>query len=140
MKPGEARARKQILEAQRAARGERMERFLRDGGDVEQVQPELIPTEDDRAAADRELRQALHEVERLDRHSRRRTKLMDSKVIPAMAKVIYIDRVLRLDPLERAGLRPRQLAALSMIRPSDLQTKLGELRRAAVPAEKRATP
>lgn len=129
MKPDEARARRKLTMAAEAARGERLERFLREGGDREVVRPELIPTHEDLVEADRGLRAGLAAAGRRER-GRRRADLLDHKVIPALARVIYLERVMALDPLARAGLRPTQLVALSSVSRADLQTKLGEIRRA----------
>jgi hypothetical protein len=121
VKPREVRAMRVRQEQERAARGKALEEFLHSGADTTKVQRELIP-------AERDLREALREYRRSARvwagaRGVKRMRLLDETMI-ALARIVYLERVLALDPLERAGLTPAQLVALSRIHPDDLRARL----------------
>jgi hypothetical protein len=97
------------------------------GGAGERPIPEVIPEPEDLVDAQRELREACRQADRAPRGPARNRK-MDAKVIPAMARVIYLERVMELDRLERAALTPRRLRDFMDITRDDLQGKLTELR------------
>jgi hypothetical protein len=96
MKPAQARRLREAREAAQAARGEALEAFLRTGEPADAVRPELI-----RAEA-----------------GKRRRALDDVK--NAMARLVYVERVLDLDDLERAALTPTDLYRLSFVSREDL--------------------
>lgn len=100
------------------ARGEALEAFLRTGEPRDEVRPDLIPD----AAAHRD---AVREVRRLARVANRaprgprRNGLLD-ELVAAMRRLIYVERVLDLEPLERAGLTPARLVVLSRTGAADV--------------------
>ncbi|HEY4094509.1 MAG TPA: hypothetical protein VGM33_03315 [Baekduia sp.] len=110
-----------------AARGEALTAFLKGEEPTTKVVPELIPTE-------KHLREALGEVRRLSRAAERQSKgsrgrgrKMDQLVF-AMGRLVAIERVMEMDPLQRAGLTPARLAVIAdSIRPDDLRARLASL-------------
>lgn len=96
------------------------------GGAGEKPIPEVIPQPEDLDDAQRVLRRLLRQADRAPRGPARSRKM--DLVIPAMARVIYLERVMKLDQLERAALTPRALRDLMDITRDDLQGKLTELR------------
>jgi hypothetical protein len=118
VKPAEVRRLIRAQEQAREARGEALETFLRTGEPRDVVRPELIPD----AAAHRE---AVREVRRLVRlanrapRGARRSGLLD-ELVAAMRLLIFVERVLELEPLERAGLTPARLVVLSRTSVADV--------------------
>lgn len=96
------------------------------GGQGERPIAEVIPQPEDLDDARRELRRRLRQADRAPAGAPRQRKL--DLVIPAMARVIYLERVMKHDRLERAALTPRALRDLMDISRDDLQDKLTELR------------
>lgn len=126
MKPNEVRRRRQMVERQRAARGEALEEFVRGGGDTAKVDPALIPGQDELEAAQRTVRKLLRKAERTPRA--KRAKVLDELVV-AMARLVFCEAVMALDPLERAGLAPARLVQMSRgITSEVLQVRLAEWR------------
>jgi predicted component of type VI protein secretion system len=121
VKPNEARRRRLQEKAAATARGDALEAFLRGGGDSAEVRPDLIPTAEDHVAALREYRKAARLV--AGALGVKRARLMDGLVF-ALARIVYVERVLALDPLERAGLTPARLVMLSKVHPDELQERL----------------
>ena len=123
MKPHEARARRQAREMEKVARGEKLEAYLTCGGDMEKVVPELIPTDRDRTEAFRAYRRAARLAAGETAGTGKSQRLLDRTMI-ALAHIVVIERVLALDPLERAALTPARLVQLSVISPADLRRRL----------------
>ena len=110
------------LEQEKAARGERLEEFLRNGGPVDRVVPELIPTEKDRDALYAQIVKGFRLAERQPRGAGRNRKL-DALVAP-LARLESVERILALDPLQRAALTPQRLAVIAQsITPQDVHTR-----------------
>jgi hypothetical protein len=118
VKPAQARRLREAREAAQAARGEALEAFLRTGEPADTVRPELIPGAAEHREASRQVREA---VSRADRAGAVKYRKAISDVRNAMARLIYVERVLRLDPLERAALTPTDLYRLSFVSPEDLE-------------------
>jgi hypothetical protein len=119
VKPAEARRCRQAAERQRAAHGERLEHFLRTGQPRDQVNPDLIPTDADHREIVRRVRSLCRQAERTPRGPRR-AGLLDELLL-AMARQVFVERVVGLEPVDRAVLTPARLVALSVIEPGDLE-------------------
>jgi hypothetical protein len=130
VKPEQLRAARKaqaILDAtENAARRQMIEAVIHNGAGEHPI-PELIPKPEDLDDAQRELRRACRQADRAP-HGVARARKVDAGVIPAMARVIYLERVMKLDLLARAALTPRQLRDFMDITRKDLQDKLTELR------------
>lgn len=126
MSPADVRRRARALEKATAEeRGEQLTAYLKAGGDPDQVVPELIPTEEDRVRLERAIRQGANRAAKHPRGKARNRKV--DALIPLVAELCVVERVLALDPLERAGLRPSQLAAMAVASPGEMYGKLAEL-------------
>jgi hypothetical protein len=119
MKPNEARAMARAQEAARKARGEALEHFLRTGEPRDEVRPDLIPDAADHREASREVRR-LTNLARRAPAGPRRNGLLD-ELTRAMRRLIYVERVLELDPLARAALTPARLVMLSSTSAEDVR-------------------
>jgi hypothetical protein len=117
---------RRMVEEQRKVRLEALEEHLRAGGDPDVPKAELIPTEEDRVRLEREIRTIANQAANQPKTSKRRKKLLD-RAIPLVAELCVVERVLALDPLERAGLRPSQLASMAHTSPTEMHGKLAEL-------------
>lgn len=109
-------------DAARAARGEALEAHLQAGGETSAVVPELIPTDGDLTDATRDVRRLIRRAERAPRGPRR-NKVLDDLVV-AIGRLVFVERVMELDRLERAGLTPARLVVMSKIGPDDLRARL----------------
>jgi hypothetical protein len=118
MKPDQARRLRQAREAAQAARGEALEAFLRTGEPADMVRPELIPGAAEHREAARAVREAVSRASRADVSKRR--KALD-ELTRAMARLVFVERVIDLDELERVALTPARLFALSFVSPGDLE-------------------
>jgi hypothetical protein len=119
MKPNEARRMARAQEAAKAARGEALEHFLRTGEPRDVVRPDLIPDAADHREASREVRR-LTNLARRAPAGPRRNGLLD-ELTRAMRRLIYVERVLELDPLARAALTPARLVMLSSTSAEDVR-------------------
>lgn len=127
MKPQEARRRRKLAEQQVAARGAALEAFLKGEEPANKVVPELIPDEAALTRALGDVRKLVRASERQPRGSSGRGRKLDQLVL-AIARLVAIERVLAMDPLERAGLTPRRLAVIADgVRPDDLRERLAVL-------------
>lgn len=126
MKPKEARARRAAAAREREAAGERLTAFLAGGGDRSQVVPELIPDDADHVAANRAVRQLIRQAERQPRGAARTRKV--DELIAAMARLVFVERVMALDALERAGLTPARLVVMARVREDDLHARLRQMK------------
>lgn len=127
MKPPEARRRRQAAEAQVAARGAALEAFLKGERPTSGVVPDLIPDEVEGRRALRDVRRLALAAERHPKGSSGRGRKMDQLVF-AVGRLVAIERVLAMDPLERAALTPRELARIADgVRPEDLRARLASL-------------
>jgi hypothetical protein len=118
VKPAQARRLREAREAAQAARGEALEAFLRTGEPADTVRPELIPGAAEHREASRQVRVAVSRAGRAD--VSKRQKALD-ELTRAMARLIYVERVIALDDLERAALTPAALFRLSFVSPEDLE-------------------
>jgi hypothetical protein len=125
VKPRDARAAVKSREAIAAARGVELEHRLRTGEELDAVVPELIPDEDDLVVVLRDLRKALQVAKRRPKGAAR-SKALD-EAIGLIARLVYVERVLALDRLDRASLTPRRLSALSTVTKPTLQTRYGQM-------------
>lgn len=127
MKPKDARALVRAREDMEESRRRALEHRLRTGGEeLDEPIPELIPTEEDLAAAWRRLRKGMRRAIAVPRGPRR-SKVLDNEVIPAIARIVYLERVLKLDELDRASLTPRRLRVLSTVTKPAVQTRYGQM-------------
>jgi hypothetical protein len=119
MKPREARAMVRAQEAAREARGEALEHFLRTGEPRDEVRPDLIPGAPEHRVASREVRR-LTNLARRAPAGPRRNGLLDELTV-AMRRLIFVERVIEMDPLLRASLTPADLVRLSTTTADDVQ-------------------
>jgi hypothetical protein len=117
VKPAQARRLREAREAAQAARGEALEAFLRTGEPADTVRPELIPGAAEHREAARRVREAVSRAGRAE--AGKRWRALDD-VKNAMARLVYVERVLDLDDLERAALTPTDLYRLSFVSREDL--------------------
>lgn len=114
MKPAEIREMRQRQEAERVARGRALEEFLLTDAPRDKVVPELIPDSIALAFADREARKLIRLIERTPRGGRR-VRLMDELLLEVMPRLVFVQRVMAKDELERAALTPADLVMLSRV-------------------------
>ena len=134
MKPQQARAMRLRQDAERAARGDALESYLQSGQPTTTVQPDLIPDGTALTVARREVRSLVRRAERTPRD--RRGDVLDDLLF-ALARLVFVERVMAKDRLERAALTPARLAVMSRVSPDDLRRRLSELQgepRVAVPS------
>lgn len=115
--------RKKLMQAERS---KRVEEYLRDGGDPDKVIPELIPTHADAVRLEHEIRDMARKAEKHPASTAARHRKIDA-LIPLVAELCVMERILALDPLVRAGLRPRQIAEMAKTSPQEMYGKLAEL-------------
>jgi hypothetical protein len=118
VKPAQARRLREAREAAQAARGEALEAFLRTGEPADTVRPELIPGAAEHREASRQVREAVSRAGRAGVSKRQKAR---DELVRAMARLIYVERVIALDDLERAALTPAALFRLSFVSPEDLE-------------------
>lgn len=126
MKPDELRRRRKREEHSALVRGERLEAFLRSGEPVDAPTPELVPTPEDKTHTLRRYRRLVRLAAGEMRGTRKHAQFLDRAVVE-LARLVWIERVLALDPLERAALTPARLTALSVVDPDELRRRLGDL-------------
>lgn len=129
LRPASERRKFERKEAERikAARGEALEEFLRTGQPSDKVVPELIPTAETRDAVYKEVVAAIRLADRQPRGPRRNRKL-DAVVAP-VARLEAIERVLALDPLQRAALTPQRLIVIAgNVSPADVHARFLSVR------------
>jgi hypothetical protein len=127
MKPNEARRRHRSVEHARAARGRALEAYLAGDGSREAIVPELIPDSKDLGDARREVKRLARLAERTSREVKGRRL---DELICALARLVFVESVLALDPLERAALTPSRMLRMSReIGVQDLRARLGRLQR-----------
>lgn len=117
MKADEARRIRRARDAQRENRAHGLEDFLRTGERTDRVRPELIPDSTAHTVAVREVRRLVRVAERTPRGKRAR-KLDELRA--AMRWLIYVERVMALDPVERAALTPAALSVLGRVSREDV--------------------
>lgn len=118
MKPADVRALRQRKEAARETRARTLEDFIATGERTDRVVPELIPDDVAHAVAVREVRKAIKLADRTPQGPRR-AKLID-ELRAAMRWLIYVERVMALDPVERAALTPARLVVLGRVGREDM--------------------
>lgn len=126
MKPHEIRAMRQAQDAARQARGRALEDFLQSGEPTDRVRPDLIPDAAALSVAAREVRKLVRMAERTPQGPRR-MKLLD-ELIGAMARLVFVERVMAKDELERAALTPAALVVLSRVGRDDLAALYDRMR------------
>lgn len=124
MKPAEARALRLAKEAAVKAADERLLEYVSGPARAERIVPELIPRAEDEVKAIGAVRRLARQAERTTRE-KRGPKL--DELAEALRRLIYVQRVLAMDPLERAALRPSQLIELTRIDRSVLLAKMKAL-------------
>jgi hypothetical protein len=124
VKPAQARRLREAREAAQAARGEALEAFLRTGEPADTVRPELIPGAAEHREASRQVREAVSRAGRAGWG--KREKALD-EVVRAAARLVFVERVLNLDELERAALTPAALYRLSFVSRDDLRRLLARM-------------
>lgn len=114
--------RKKLMQAERS---KRVEEYLQGGGDPDKVIKELIPTHADAVRLEHDIRDQARKAERQPKGKARDRKI--DALIPLVAELCVMERILALDPLVRAGLRPRQIAEMAKTSPQEMYGKLAEL-------------
>lgn len=122
MKPHEARAMRLRQDQAKAARGAQLEEYLHNGGATTEVVPHLIPTEADLQQAVGEVRALVRRANRTRKGSRR-MKVLD-QLVSAAGRLVFVERVLELDRLERAALTPARLVAMSKLGAGDIRERM----------------
>lgn len=128
MKPNQARAIHQREQQRRATLGDALADYK---GDRSVVVPDLIPNEQDLSNALRHVRKLANQTERTPMGPRRRKKLDD--LMFAVARLVFLERVMELDSLVRAGLTPAALWELSKLAPGDVLARVKLLNGQAPP-------
>jgi len=118
MKPADVRAMRQRQEAGRQARGRALEDYLATSEPTDRVVSDLIPDGAALAVAVREVRKLVRMTERTPQGPRR-MKLLD-ELIGAMARLVFVERVMAKDELERAALTPAALVVMSRVGREDI--------------------
>lgn len=126
MKPQEARRQRLALEQAAKVRGERLEAVLRHGAAPDKPRPDLVPDEHDKARTLRDYRRFARLAAGETQGSTKRDRLLDLAVVE-LARLIYIERVLELDPLDRAALTPARLTMLSVVDPAEIRRRFEAL-------------
>ena len=124
MKPFEARRRRAARIHAKAMHSERMQAALADTPD--RPTPHLVPDEPDRVHTLREYRRMARLAAGEAVGSSKFDRYLD-RMIVELVRLIWIERVLALDPLERAALTPARLVVLSMVEPGEIKRRLGAL-------------
>jgi hypothetical protein len=124
VKPAQARRLREAREAAQAARGEALEAFLRTGEPADTVRPELIPGAAEHREASRQVRKAVSRAGRAVVGNQE--KALD-ELVRAGARLVFVERVLELDDLERAALTPAALYRLSFVSRDDLRRLLARM-------------
>ncbi len=112
--PEQLRAhRRQLERARDVLREEYIEARRREllGLEPNAIVPELIPSERDFRVEERALRRAAARAKLAEPGTAKRRRLQAAVFVQAV-QVLYVRRVLMLDPLERAALTPARLLAL----------------------------
>jgi hypothetical protein len=117
---------RQRQEAARTARGRALEDYLATSEPTDRVEPDLIPDSAALTVAAREVRKLVRMAERTPQGPRR-MKLLD-ELIGAMARLVFVERVMAKDELERAALTPAALVALSRVGREDLTALYDRMR------------
>jgi hypothetical protein len=124
VKPGEARRRRKAREEQAQVYGEKLEAFLRSGEPQDLPTPHLVPTAADKVATLREYRRLARLA--AGERAEKRDRLLDRAIVE-LARLVWIERVLGLEPLERAGLTPARLVALSVVDRAAIRARFNAL-------------
>lgn len=122
MKPNELREARKRAAAHRADKEKQLEAWIQGKNPLTEVKPELIPNQDDFHEAVDQMNVVLRRMERGFHGAgaaKRRQRTLDELLV-RMATVVVYERVVDLDPIERAGLTPARLVALSKIEPADI--------------------
>ncbi len=127
MKPDAVREVRRARSVAEAARGEALERYLRGEGDRDRVRPELIPTERDLVEVQRRARELMRRANGTPQGAKRSRLLRD--IVEVLARLVFLERVLGLERLDRAALTPRRLEAMSMVSRSALQDMQAKIKR-----------
>lgn len=126
MRPDQARALRKRRELAAAAQGAALRDHILNGASMDTVIAELIPTVLDRGRVVARIAKVGRQADRQPRGRARNRKI--DELVPLIGELVVVDRVLELDRLQRAGLTPRGLLALSDVTLADMQAKLAELR------------
>lgn len=125
MNPEQLRQMRRREKLMKAERARRVEEYLAAGGDPNRVVAELIPTNADRVRLEHEIRDLARKAEKQPKGAARNRKV--DALIPLVAELTVMERILALDPLVRAGLRPAQIAEMAKTSPGEMYGKLAEL-------------
>jgi hypothetical protein len=128
VKADEARRVHRARETARENRARGLEEFLRTGERTDRVVPELIPDSTALTVATRDVRRLVRICERTP-HGQRARKLDELRA--AMRWLIYVERVMALDPLERAALTPAALSLLGRVSREDVLALYDRMRGAS---------
>jgi hypothetical protein len=123
MKPGELREARRRAAYHRAQKEKDLEAWVAGRNPLTEVNADLIPTDEDFRTAVDQMNTVLRRAERGFRGAgadKRRQRTFDELLV-RMATVVVYERVVDMDPIERAGLTPAKLIALSRIEPRDIE-------------------
>lgn len=126
MKPEHAKRLRKAREAMVDAQGESLRAFLAGESPMDQIQPDLIPTEREH----NELRAAIRRINVAAHRHPRGSSAYERKAKPLpmlIARLVVVERALQLDRLERAALTPRMLADMAHVSHAEIEAKAREL-------------
>lgn len=126
MKPEEARRRRKADEAVRDAMDEQLAAFLKGDNPLDEIVPGLIPTDAERVRILGEIKRLGRRAVASGRGSRQYRHRME-EIKALAARLVFVDRVLEMDRLERAALTPRMLRDMCWVSWMDVKAKVAEL-------------
>jgi len=126
MKPNEARQQHLAREQARKVRGERLEAVLKTGAAPDKPRPDLVPTATDKRNTLRQYRRFARLAAGEMQGSAKYEQFLELLIVE-LARLIYIERCLALDELDRASLTPARLMVLSVVDPAEIKRRLDAL-------------
>lgn len=88
---------------------------------------DVLPSEKDLDEAMAEAHKLMKLLERLNRHQIRYQRKLD-ELVRVMARIVFIERILEIDRIERAGLKAPRVLELATVTPDDLSRRLARMR------------
>lgn len=126
MNPEQLREQKRRAKLVGQAQSEKLQEYLRAGGDPDTVVADLIPGREDQVRLERAIKALAVKAQAHPAGSKKRSRKLD-QITPLVAELCVVERVLALEPLQRAGLRPSQLAEMAHTSPEEMRGKISEL-------------
>lgn len=123
MKPGELLEARKRAAYHRAEKEKNLEDWVHGKNPLNEVNGDLIPTMDDFREAVDNMNIVLRRMERgfHGPGAAKRKQRTADELLVRMATVVVYERVVDMDPIERAGLTPARLVALSKIEQKDIE-------------------